>query len=90
MRCNEKNSSLFIVNYKKKVVKFKPPLFDKKVMSLNEFALTVLGIDPISIEIIAMYIGKLGYDTYKEGKYNITILKKIRNGIKGKIEYKEK
>jgi hypothetical protein len=89
MTCNEKNTSLFVVNYKKKSVKFKPALFDKKVMSLNEFALTVLGIDPISIEIIAMYIGKLGYDTYKEGKYNITILKKIRHGIKGKLEYKE-
>lgn len=89
MKCSENNSTFFIVNYKKKTVKFKPKLLDKKVMSLKEFALTILGIDPISTEIIAMYIGKLGYDTYKKGKFNVTIIKKVRNGIKGIINCNE-
>lgn len=89
MKCSENNSTFFVVNYKKKTVKFKPKLLDKKVMSLKEFALAVLGIDPISTEIIAMYIGKLGYDTYKKGKFNVTIIKKVRNGIKGIINCNE-
>lgn len=89
MKCSESDSTFFVVNYKKKTVKFKPKLLDKKIMSLKEFALTILGIDPISTEIIAMYIGKLGYDTYKKGKFDITITKKIRNGIKGIINCNE-
>lgn len=88
MKCNDVNlSSIFVINYKRKCVKFKPKLLNKKVMGLKEFALTILGIDPISTEIIAMYIGKLSFDTYNKGFYEITIEKKIKNGIKGRIKY---
>lgn len=79
--------SIFVINYKKGIVKFKPKLVSKKTMSLKEFAVSILGIDPISTEIIAMYIGKLGYDTYNKGLYDITIIKKVRNGIRGQIKY---
>lgn len=80
-------SSVFEINYEKKIVKFEKNIFNKKKMSLNEFAISVLQIEPISIEVIAMYIGKLGFDVYKNtGRYNIMFIKKIKNGIKGKIE----
>ena len=58
-------------------------------MSLKEFAITVLQIEPVSTEVIAMYIGKLGFDTYNKGKYEIEVLKKKKNGIKGKIYIKK-
>lgn len=88
MKDNEyKQTSLFKINYSKKIVKFNPKISNKKVMSLKEFAIAVLGIEPLSTEIIAMYIGKLGYDTYNKGKYQIKILGKTRNGIKGEITY---
>lgn len=88
MKCNECNqTSLFKINYSKKTVKFNPKISNKKVMSLKEFAIVVLGIEPISTEIIAMYIGKLGYDIYNKGRYQIKILGKTRNGIKGQITY---
>jgi len=91
MKCNEgQTSSLFVVNYKKKTVKFKSKIFNKKEMSLKEFALGVLGIDPISTEIIAMYIGKIGFETYNKGIYEITITKKTKNGIKGIINFNKK
>ena len=92
MKCNkqEVNSTLFTINYKKELVKFKTDLFSKRKMNLNEFAIVVLGINPISTEIIAMYIGKMGFDTYNKGLYDITITKKNRNGIQGRIRYNEK
>ena len=87
MKCNELvNSSSFKINYNKETVKFKDNVFDKKKMGLKEFAITVLQIEPVSIEIVAMYIGKLGFDVYNtKGKYSIMFKKKIRNGIKGCI-----
>lgn len=91
MKCNDNSAfSVFSINYKKKTVKFKPKLLNRKVMSLKEFALSVLGIDPISTEIIALYIGKMGFDTYNKGLYEITITKKVKNGIKGTIRLNEK
>lgn len=91
MKCSELvNSSSFKINYSKEVVKFKENIFDKKKMGLKEFALTVLQIEPVSIEIVAMYIGKLGFDVYNtRGKYSIMFKKKIRNGIKGRIMVNE-
>ena len=92
MKCTriENKCSVFVIDYKKKKVQFSPNMFSKKKMSLKEFALIALGIDPVSTEIVALYIGKLGFDTYNKGIYNITILKKTRNGIKGIIEINEK
>lgn len=92
MKCNkeENKCSTFVINYKTEKVKFNPKMFSKSKMSLKEFALVALGIDPISTEIIAMYIGKLGFDTYNKGIYDITITKKTRNGIKGTIEINDK
>lgn len=90
MKCNEEvKSSCFKINYKKGIVQFSEKIFVKKVMSLREFAITVLGIDPISTEIIAMYIGKLGFDTYNKGVFDITFEKKTRKGIKGIIKVVE-
>ena len=85
------NQSSFEINYKKEEVKFSKNIFDKKKMGLKEFALTVLQIEPMSIEIVAMYIGKLGFDVYNTtGKYSIMFEKKTRNGIKGCIVVNEK
>lgn len=86
----EVSSSNFEINYKKGIVKVDKTFFKKKKMSLKEFAISVLQIEPISTEIIAMYIGKLGFDVYNKGKYNIQIIKKKKNGIKGKITIKER
>ena len=84
------NISSFKINYNKEIVKFKENIFDKKQMGLKEFALTVLQIEPVSIEIVAMYIGKLGFDVYNtKGKFSIMFKKKIRNGIKGCIVINE-
>ena len=58
-------------------------------MSLKEFAISILQIEPVSTEVIAVYIGKLGFDIYNKGKYDIEILKKKKNGIKGKIIIKK-
>ena len=93
MKCNKdnKNSSSFEVNYKKECVVFKENIFEKKKMGLKEFAITVLQIEPISTEVVAMYIGKLGFDVYNsKGKFNIMFCKKTKNGIKGIIEVNEK
>ena len=92
MKCkeNKKNSS-FKINYKKECVVFKENIFDKKKMGLKEFALTILQIEPISTEVVAMYIGKLGFDVYRsKGTFKIMFNKKTKNGIKGKIEVNEK
>jgi len=90
MRCKEKNSSIFEIDYKKELVSFKEKIFEKKKMGLKEFALTILLIEPISTEVVAMYIGKLGFDTYnKKGKFNVVFTKKTKKGIKGKIEIHE-
>lgn len=92
MKCNDiVNSSSFKINYKKEAVKFRENIFEKKKMGLKEFAITVLQIEPVSIEIVAMYIGKLGFDVYNtRGKYSIMFSKKTRNGIKGRIILNEK
>ena len=88
MKCSKDlKCTIFKIDYKKSIVKFKPKLLDKKVMSLKEFAMTVLGIEPVSNEIIAMYLGKLGFDTYNKGIYKITFIKKIKHGIRGKLMY---
>ena len=91
MKCksNELTSS-FVVDYKKGIAKFKNKIFSKKKMDLKEFAIVVLGINPLSTEIIAMYIGKMGFETYNKGIYEITIMKKKRNGIKGIIKVNKK
>ena len=82
-----KSSSAFEINYKKECVVFKEKIFDKKKMGLKEFALTILQIEPISVEVIAVYVGKLGFDIYKKtGRFNIVFQKKTKNGIKGTIE----
>ncbi len=76
----------FKIDYKREKVTFDKKIFDKKKMSLKEFALTILKIEPVSVEIIAMYIGKLGFDVYnKHGKNSILINKKKKNKIFGKI-----
>lgn len=87
MKCKKECSSAsFVIDYKKEVVKFSNDIFDKKKMGLKEFALTILLIEPVSTEVVAMYIGKLGFDIYNSaGKYQIMFNKKIKNGIKGKI-----
>lgn len=92
MKCNQnKQNSSFEINYKKEIVKFKSDIFEKKSMGLKEFAITVLQIEPVSTEVVAMYIGKLGFDVYNsKGKFNIMFNKKTKNGIKGKIEINEK
>ncbi len=91
MKSNDYSAfSVFSINYKKKIVKFKPKLLNRKVMSLKEFALSILGIEPVSTEIVALYVGKMGFDTYNKGLYEITIVKKIKNGIKGTIRLNEK
>ena len=92
MKCNDiVKSSSFEINYKKEIVKFKEKIFKKNKMGLREFAITVLQIEPISSEIIAMYIGKMGFDVYnKNERFNIVFTKKKKNGIKGKIEVNEK
>ena len=86
----ENVKSTFVIDYKREKVKFGSKIFDKKKMGLKEFAILILEIDPISVEIIAMYIGKLGFDTYNKTNYNITINKKTKNGIKGIIEINKK
>lgn len=83
------NSSYFEINYRRNVVKFDKHIFKKKKMSLKEFAITVLQIEPVSTEVIAVYIGKLGFDVYNKNKYNIDIIKKKKHGIKGKISFKK-
>ena len=92
MKCKDGlKSSSFKINYNKEIVKFKDKVFDKKKMGLKEFAITVLQIEPISIEIIAMYIGKLGFDVHNcNGKYSVVVTKKIKNGIKGRLVVNEK
>ncbi len=92
MKCKGNvKSSTFQIDYKKGTVKFKGDVFSKNKMSLKEFAITVLQIEPISTEVIAVYIGKLGFDVYNsKGSFNIVFNKKKRNGIKGKIEVNEK
>ena len=92
MKCKDKIiSSVFEINYKKELVSFKEKIFEKKKMGLKEFALTVLQIEPVSIEVVAMYIGKLGFDTYNNNdKFNVIFEKKTKKGIKGKIEVNEK
>ena len=90
MKCNENQvAAIFVIDYKKNSVKFKPKIRGKKIMSLKEFALIVLGIDPVATEVVAMYIGKLGFDTYNKGKYEINFIKKTRNGVKGILKYNE-
>ena len=89
-RQNKLNSA-FDINYKKECVVFKENIFDKKKMGLKEFAITVLQIEPISTEIVAVYIGKLGFDVYNNsGKFRILFNKKTKNGIKGIIEINDK
>jgi len=91
MKCNKDilNTS-FKIDYKKELVNFKGKIFGKKKMGLKEFAITILQIEPVSKEIIAMYIGKLGFDVYnKSGKFSIIVTKKTKNGIKGNIDYNE-
>jgi len=92
MKCNtnEMLSSVFIVNYNKGSVKFKNKIFSKKKMDIREFAIVVLGIHPISTEVIAMYIGKMGFETYNKGLYEISIIKKTRTGIKGIVKVNKK
>lgn len=92
MKCSKRVcGSSFKINYKKAFVKFKDNIFEKNKMSLKEFAITVLQIEPVSIEIVAMYIGKIGFDVYNNsGKYSIMFSKKTRNGIKGRIMLNEK
>ena len=91
MKCKDnKQTTAFVINYKKGNVKFKPKLRNKKTMSLKEFSIIVLGIDPFSVEVVAMYVGKLGFDTYNKGRYEIDIIKKTKNGIKGILKYNEK
>ena len=81
-------STTFEINYKKELVKFKEKIFGKKKMGLKEFAITILQIEPI--EVIAMYVGKLGFDVYNsKGKFRIMVNKKMKNGIKGIIGYNE-
>lgn len=76
----------FKINYLKENVSFKGNLFEKKKMSLKEFAITVLQIEPVSTEIIAMYIGKLGFDIYNDkDKFKIKFTKKTKKGINGII-----
>lgn len=89
MKCKENKGSTFEIDYKKELVSFKEKIFEKKKMGLKEFALTILQIEPVSTEIVAMYIGKLGFDTYNKGKFNIVFTKKTKKGIKGKIEIHE-
>lgn len=81
----DSNVSTFKLNYRSEKVKFRKKIFSKKEMSLKEFSLVVLGIEPISKEIIAMYIGKMVFSTYNKGSYKITITKKTKNGIRGII-----
>lgn len=92
MKSNRENiNTLFKLNYKKGLVKFKNKIYDKKKMGIKEFAIKILQIEPISTEVIAVYIGKLGFDVYnKKGKFKIMITKKIKDGIKGNIIYDEK
>ncbi len=91
MKCKDsKQTTAFVINYKKGNVKFKPKLRNKKTMSLKEFSIIVLGIDPFSVEVVAMYVGKLGFDTYNKGRYEINIIKKTKNGIKGILKDNEK
>lgn len=82
-------NSSFEINYKKGIVKLDKNVFQKKKMSLKEFAISVLQIEPVSTEVIAMYIGKLGFDIYNKGKYDIIVTKKKKDGIKGKIIIKQ-
>ena len=90
MKSNKELISNFTINYKRKTVTFSPVIFNKKVMNLKEFAITVLGIEALSTEIVAMYIGKLSFDTYNKDLYEIKILKKTKNGVKGTIKYNER
>lgn len=81
----------FSINYKKEIVKFKRIVFEKKKMGLKEFAIIILQIEPVSTEVIAMFIGKQAFDVYnKREKCEIMFNKKTRNGIKGKIKVYEK
>lgn len=89
MKIKEIKTSIFEVNYKKEIVKVDKKMFSKKKMSLKEFAISVLQIEPVSTEVIAMYIGKLGFDIYNKGQYDVEIIKKMKNGIKGKLIMKK-
>lgn len=84
MKCKDgKHATAFCIDYKKGRVKFKQKIRNKKEMSLKEFSIVVLGVDPVSVEVVAMYIGKLGFETYNKGKYEVSLIKKTRNGVKG-------
>ena len=85
----ELKTSNFEVNYKKGIVKVDKKMFAKSKMSLKEFAISVLQIEPVSTEVIAMYIGKLGFDVYNKDNYEIEVVKKTKNGIKGKLIMKK-
>lgn len=89
MANRELKTSAFEVNYKKGIVKVEKKLFGKSKMSLKEFAISVLQIEPVSTEVIAVYIGKLGFDVYNKGNYEIGIDKKTKHGIKGKLTIKK-
>lgn len=89
MATKEISNSIFEINYKKGIVKLDKKVFEKGKMSIKEFAISVLQIEPISTEVIAMYIGKLGFDSYNKGKYDIEIIKKTRNGVKGRLIMKK-
>ena len=90
MKNNDYKHMSFKINYLKDTVTFSGNLFNKRKMSLKEFAITVLQIEPVSTEVIAMYIGKLGFDVYKDkDKFRIIFTKKIKNGVKGNIVLKE-
>lgn len=91
MKCKDNNNqtTIFSIDYKKGIVKFNQKVRNKKVMSLKEFSIIVLGIDPVSVEVVAVYVGKMGFDTYNKGKYEINFIKKTKNGIKGILKYNE-
>ena len=79
----------FKINYKKEYVKYNKTIFGKKKMSLKEFAITILQIEPISSEIIAMYIGKQAFDVYnKNSLCEMMISKKKKNIVKGNLRLK--
>ncbi len=77
----------FEINFKDNIIYFiNNELLESSQMSLQEFAIRVLKINATSSEIIAMYIGKLDFDTYKENnKYTIKCLESNRNSMYGYI-----
>ena len=89
LKYEDGDAIIFKVDYRKEEVKFiNGTIHDKKNMSLNEFALSVLGTELNTKELIAAFIGKEVLNSYqKKHKYYVLNQRKIKkNYFEGSIQ----